>query len=114
MKRLLKRLGATIALNLLAFYQPKIEQMQKEGLKTALLLLLNWLHEVLDILTDADPNDEAQLEAKAKEILAESPEKFLEWARVAIEQKDMDEAKKQLIMTLITDILNEIKEEIEN
>ena len=39
MKRLLKRLGATIALNLLAFYQPKIEQMQKEGLKTALLLI---------------------------------------------------------------------------
>ena len=69
---------------------------------------------MLDILTDADPNDEAQLEAKAKEILAESPEKFLEWAKVAIEQKDMDEAKKQLIMTLITDILNEIKEEIEN
>lgn len=110
MKKLLKRLGATIAISLLNHYQPQIEQMEKEGLKKALLLLLAWLQQVLDILTDADPNDEAQLEAKAKEILAESPEKFLEWAKIAIEQKEMDEDKKALIMALITDILNEMKE----
>ena len=86
--------------------------MQDQAIKAAVLPLLDWSTELLNILTDADPEDEKQLKEKIAIILNQSPDKLLQWAKVAIENKQMDEAKKLLILELITSLIEEIKKEM--
>lgn len=109
----MKRIWATVALAMIAQYRPKIEQLDKPGLKLAALSLFDWTKETLDVLTDTNPNDQQQLEEMAARILAESPERFLAWAEAAIGQREMDEAKKALILELIADIMAHITEELD-
>ena len=113
MKGLLKRLSATIAKFVFAQYNPKIEAMQDETIKAAILPLLGWSKDILNILTDADPNDEKQLKAQIKLILDQSPDKLLAWAKIAIEQKQFDQAKKLLMLELITSLIEEVKKELD-
>jgi len=107
---LIKRITASIAKHVLLRYKPNIEAIKDANLREAILPLLAWASQVLAILTDADPDDEKQLKAQVKLILDQSPDKLLKWATQAIEQKEMDEFKKALIIDMLKDILSELEQ----
>ena len=111
MKRLFKRVGARVVLAILNAYKPKIDEFESEILKEALLIFLDWLERILGKLTDADPDDKEQVEAVAKEILQESPDRFLGWSLIAIENhKKLSFEQKTFMKDIITGIREELQE----
>jgi len=108
MKKWLKRVSARIAQTVIEHFEPKIDEMTNEQLKLVLKFSLKWVHKVLNVLTDADPNDQAQLEAVAKELINNAPAEGLQVAKVILLSSVRDEEAKKLVVGIIDDLLDEV------
>jgi len=112
MKGLIKRIGGKVFEFLIEKYEPKIQELDKPGLKKVLTFGLNWAKNIVEVLTDADPDDKKQLETVANELVTQAPEQFLEWAKVGLAQKQMDEEKKAFILDTLEIVIDELKQEV--
>jgi len=108
MKKWLKRISARIAQTVIEHFEPKIDAMDNEQLKLVLKYSLKWVHKVLHVLTDADPNDQQQLEAVAKELIENGPAEGLQVAKVILLSSIRDEEAKKLVVGILDDLLDEI------
>lgn len=107
MKKWLKRISARIAQTVIEHFEPKIEQMDNENLKLVLKFSLKWVHKVLEVLTDKDPNDQAQLEAVAKELVEYGPLEGLQVARIILLSSIRDDEARKLVVGIIDDVIEE-------
>ena len=107
MKNWLKRISARIAQTVIEHFAPKIEAMDNENLKLVLKFSLKWVHKVLEVLTDKDPNDQAQLEAVAKELVEFGPREGLQVARIILLSSIRDEDARKLVVGILDDIIEE-------
>ena len=108
MKKWLKRISARIAQTVIAHFEPKIDEMDNEQLKMVLKFSLKWVHKVLQVLTDADPNDQQQLEAVARELIENGPTEGLQVARVILLASIRNEEAKKLVVGILDDLLEEV------
>ena len=107
MKKWLKRISARIAKTVIEHFEPKIDQMDNENLKMVLKFSLKWVHKVLDVLTDADPDDQQQLEQVARELVEYAPTEGMQVAKIILMSSIRDEEAKKLIVGILDDLIEE-------
>lgn len=103
----LKRIAAHVASSIIERFEPKIKQMTNERLKIVLLFSLKWVEKVLDVLTDANPDDQAQLEGIANDFIENAPREGLEVAKLLLLHKIKNESDRLFVEKIIDDIIND-------
>lgn len=108
MKKWLKKIAGRVMRSVIDHFEPKIEDIENPISKKVLKFILSWVDQIIDVLTDTDPNDKEQLEQLADKLIDVAPEESLEIAKLIIERHVKDEEAKLLIVGIVDDVIEEV------